>query len=193
MRSGGQRLTERSGAHLEFPKGRVHRMDFRCYLVITCPRDRPVGRAPPFLRWASLPSLETSLSCSGRCSKMRSSRNLQNMLVGVTATLLVGAQLAPTRDLDARFAFIGGRATDSTKSVKDSATVRGLAVVAAKTKAAVAVLGSFVRPLSHPKALEDAFQSYFAFKAAHQDEVQQPYLYFADYGLPSSTPRGYLF
>jgi len=124
---------------------------------------------------------------------MRSSRYLQNMLVGVTATLLVGAQLAPMRDLDARFASTRASETDSTKSAGDSSKAKAPGGVAAKTKAAIAALSALVRPLSHPKALEDAFQSYFSFKAAHRDEVQRPYLYFADYGLPSSTPRGYLF
>ena len=57
-------------------------------------------------------------------------------------------------------------------------------------------LGAFqhaVRPLSHSRALEEAFTGYFAFKAAHPDEVRKPFLYFVDYGLPSTTPRGYVF
>lgn len=50
-----------------------------------------------------------------------------------------------------------------------------------------------VRRLSHDRALETAFRSYFAFKAEHPDEVTKPYLYFVDYGLPSTSPRGYMF
>ena len=50
-----------------------------------------------------------------------------------------------------------------------------------------------VRPLSHPRALEDAFTSYFAYKASHPNDVKKPYLYFVDYGLPNTTPRGYVF
>jgi hypothetical protein len=50
-----------------------------------------------------------------------------------------------------------------------------------------------VRPLSRPEALADAFRSYFAYKTTHPDEVRKPYLYFVDYGLPSTTPRGYVF
>ena len=42
-------------------------------------------------------------------------------------------------------------------------------------------------------ALESAFRSYFAFKSAHPDEVKKPLLYFVDYGLPSTAPRGYVF
>jgi L,D-transpeptidase-like protein len=61
------------------------------------------------------------------------------------------------------------------------------------THNALDVLASAVRPLSNPSALTDAFESYFAFRAAHPDRVRKPYLYFVDYGLPSSTPRGYVF
>src|SRR5687768_1581877 len=57
-------------------------------------------------------------------------------------------------------------------------------------------LGAFqqvVRPLSHSRALADAFKSYFAYKSAHPEQVRKPCLYFVDYGLPSTTPRGYVF
>jgi hypothetical protein len=57
-------------------------------------------------------------------------------------------------------------------------------------------LGAFqtvVRPLSDSRALTDAFNSYFAYKSAHPDQVRKPFLYFVDYGLPSTTPRGYVF
>ncbi len=58
---------------------------------------------------------------------------------------------------------------------------------------ALDALASAVGPLSHPDALRDAFTSYFAFQSTHPDEVRKPYLYFVDYGLPSTTPRGYVF
>jgi hypothetical protein len=63
----------------------------------------------------------------------------------------------------------------------------------AKTMTAVQAFASAVRPLSHPKALEAAFRGYFAFVAAHPNEVKKPLLYFVDYGLPSTEPRGYIF
>ena len=63
----------------------------------------------------------------------------------------------------------------------------------ARADHAVNSLAAAVRPLSHPDALRDAFRGYFAFESAHPDEVRKPYLYFVDYGLPSSTPRGYVF
>ena len=64
---------------------------------------------------------------------------------------------------------------------------------AEETRDALAALASAVRPLSHPQALEDAFRSYFAYKATHPEEVRKPFLYFVDYGLPSTEPRGYVF
>ena len=128
---------------------------------------------------------------------MRSSRHMQHAFVGVTATLLIGARLAPARDLAGSSAASTAGAPASVSAPEslatDSASAKTMAAIAARTKLAVATIGALVRPLSHPKALNDAFMSYFTFKAGHQDEVRQPYLYFADYGLPSSTPRGYVF
>lgn len=67
------------------------------------------------------------------------------------------------------------------------------AEIEANTDNALDALANRVRPLSHPSALRDAFESYFAYKTAHPAEVRKPYLYFVDYGLSSSTPRGYVF
>jgi hypothetical protein len=61
------------------------------------------------------------------------------------------------------------------------------------TTTAVGTLGSLVKHLSQPAALESAFKGYFAFKTAHPDQVKKPFLYFVDYGLSSTTPRGYVF
>jgi len=65
--------------------------------------------------------------------------------------------------------------------------------VAARIDSALHAFSSAVRPLSHPKALEAAFSSYFNYVTAHPNEVHKPYLYFVDYGLPSTEPRGYVF
>jgi hypothetical protein len=46
---------------------------------------------------------------------------------------------------------------------------------------------------SHPDALRKALQAYFGFKAAHPEQVRNPYFYFVDYGLSKTTPRGYVF
>ena len=65
--------------------------------------------------------------------------------------------------------------------------------VGTRAKAALAVFSSAVRKLSDPRALKDAFNSYFAFKATHPNDVKKPYLYFVDYGLPNTEARGYVF
>jgi hypothetical protein len=67
------------------------------------------------------------------------------------------------------------------------------AAVSSRTRTALRAFATTVRPLSHPKALETAFRSYFAFQAANPGKVAKPYLYFVDYGLPSTRPRGYVF
>src|SRR5256714_10072183 len=65
--------------------------------------------------------------------------------------------------------------------------------LSSKFTGALEALTSAVRPLSHPKALETAFHSYFAYLNAHPTDVKKPLLYFVDYGLPSTQPRGYVF
>jgi hypothetical protein len=117
-----------------------------------------------------------------------------NVLAGASALLLVGAHFVPGTDqsgpvLNAAVSFVAPKpgATDSSRT---SGTASGIAAV---TKAALEAFTGTVRPLSRPEALEDAFRSYFAYKTTHPDEVRKPYLYFVDYGLPSTAPRGYVF
>ncbi len=121
---------------------------------------------------------------------MRPPRYLQNVLIGASALVFAGAELMPSHQksgpvLDAAVTFV------TAKPVGLRAPAEG--AVASVTKTALAALTGAVRPLSRPEALEDAFRSYFAYKTAHPDEVTKPYLYFVDYGLPSTTARGYLF
>lgn len=123
---------------------------------------------------------------------MMSLRNhLLNGLIGASAVLFVGAPLVDGTEqsgpvLKAAVAFV---------SPKDSASSadRAAADVVSRTNEALGALMAAVRQSSHPKALETAFRSYFAFKATHPDEVTKPYLYFVDYGLSSREPRGYVF
>ena len=122
---------------------------------------------------------------------MRPSQFFQNALLGASALLFAGSSAMPGHDetgpvLASAISFVSGSAASS-DSIGEANEVM------AETRGALAALKSAVRPLSHPRALEDAFTSYFAFKAAKPDEVRKPYLYFVDYGLPSTTPRGYLF
>jgi hypothetical protein len=128
---------------------------------------------------------------------MRLHSLLQNVLIGTIAVLFVGGWYASGAEaadpMSAAASFVAGA-----PDMADSAVDIGTGEVAASGTAAevVAALDAFaavVRPLSHPRALEDAFRSYYAYRAAHPRAVTKPYLYFVDYGLPSTTPRGYVF
>jgi|GEM_PF-152050 len=63
----------------------------------------------------------------------------------------------------------------------------------AQVQRALARLGGRVRETSDRDALRLAFRAYYAYKAAHPEQVRKPYLYFVDYGLDAGTPRGYVF
>jgi len=124
------------------------------------------------------------------------SATLQNVLVGASALLFAGSQVLPGHNrngpvLQAAESFVGAGSVTADSGASTRTAVAN--DVASVTSAAVNALSSAVGPLSRPQALEDAFRGYFAYKTAHPNEVRKPYLYFVDYGLPSTTPRGYLF
>ena len=124
---------------------------------------------------------------------MRPPKYLQNVLIGSTALLFTGAHFVPNQTesgpvLDAAISFVSKPAPTTSAVI-----ARSTETIASVTKAALVAFAGVVRPLSRPEALEKAFQSYFAFKTSHPDEVRKPFLYFVDYGLPSTSPRGYLF
>jgi hypothetical protein len=127
---------------------------------------------------------------------MRTSAILQNALLGASALLVAGAHFASDRDhrgpvLDAAVSFLDGSKETNAANVADSAVASdGLAGL---TRSAIAAFTGAVKPLSRPEALESAFRSYFAYKAAHPEEVRKPLLYFVDYGLPNTAKRGYVF
>lgn len=118
---------------------------------------------------------------------------LQNAIVGGVAVLFGSTRLIPNPNVD-------GPATTTAIAImsgaaNDTASRRAVAAPAPKSKVVVA-LESFqntVGRLSSSHALEDAFRSYFAYKAAHPQDVKKPLLYFVDYGLPSTVARGYVF
>lgn len=123
---------------------------------------------------------------------MRVPRQVQNGLIAAVAALFVGTRLLPGADesgpvLSAAKAFAAGVPSPA----PDYA--RGASGVSTRTRAALRALGGSVRTLSHPKALETAFRGYFAYAAANPNKVSKPYLYFVDYGLASTSPRGYVF
>ena len=118
-----------------------------------------------------------------------------NVLAGVSALLVAGAHFVPGNDqsgpvLTAAASFVTVKPA-TTSSAGEAASPTG--AIAAVTRAALDAFTGAVRPLSRPEALDDAFRSYFAYKTAHPNEVRKPYLYFVDYGLPSTEPRGYVF
>ena len=69
----------------------------------------------------------------------------------------------------------------------------GADAVASAVESALDALAPVVVESSHPDALRAAFRAYFSYRAAHEDRVRKPYLYFVDYGLGNTTPRGYVF
>jgi hypothetical protein len=117
--------------------------------------------------------------------------NVKNVLIGVTAAAFVGAPHKPT--LNQNGPVLNAAITFVTKH--DSSAISSALMPSAKPESQLALetLKSVVGPLSHPLALEEAFHGYFAYKAAHPADVKKPYLYFVDYGLPATTPRGYVF
>lgn len=117
---------------------------------------------------------------------MRLRKQLQNGLIAATAAF-VGAGFIqgyePGPVLAAAASLVAGKGTGNS----------GDRAISRKTKAAVEAFASSVRGLSHQSALETAFRSYFAFKAQYPHRVTKPYLYFVDYGQPSTKKRGYVF
>ena len=125
---------------------------------------------------------------------MRPPKYVQNVLVGASALVFAGARLVPGHDqsgpvLTAAVKLVAGTPVASTPSDANASAAR----VSSVARAAVEALTDVVRPLSRSDALERAFTSYFAYKAAHPDAVRKPLLYFVDYGLPSTEARGYVF
>lgn len=125
---------------------------------------------------------------------------LQNGLIGGTAVLLVGARVVPGTEqngpvITAAAHILAGDSARAATALRATAVVERAAdnTVLLNTRTALKALESAVRPLSHSRALETAFRSYFAFKAQHPEAVKKPYLYFVDYGLSSTERRGYVF
>src|SRR5438132_1003396 len=113
---------------------------------------------------------------------------IPTILAAASAALYLGAKAVPGSDQN------GPVLRAATVFVMPSADrPSGSSGVAEKVSSALNALASSVHRLSHPRALQDAFNSYFAFRAAHPEQVKRPYFYFVDYGLSNTTPRGYVF
>lgn len=109
---------------------------------------------------------------------MRPIKHMRNVLFGAAAAGLIVGTVAP--------------ATAEAKTAP-TAGVTPKSSPLTTAKAAVRALSGQVHGLSHPQALESAFNAYFLYKAANPNAVKKPYLYFVDYGQPSTAKRGYVF
>jgi hypothetical protein len=118
---------------------------------------------------------------------------LLNALAGASAAVFAGAKLVPGTDEPGPVVAAAAAVVRAPLPAIAATTDGPTDAMSTKITAAVNAIAAAVRPLSHPRALEDAFRSYFAYKAAHPEAVKKPLLYFVDYGLPSTTPRGYVF
>jgi hypothetical protein len=114
---------------------------------------------------------------------MPSQRLLETTLIGAAAVLFAGSNL---RLPERQPVVAAPPATTPAVTATDSA------VGTTQTSRALTAFASMANVLSSPKALESAVRSYFAFKTAHPGEVKKPLLYFVDYGLPSTKPRGFV-
>ena len=119
---------------------------------------------------------------------------LEGAVIGLGALAFTTARVAPAQHgTSSTSAVIAAFSAPRATSPDSGHHGTSATAIASATQRAIAALGDAVRPLSSPHSLEDAFRSYFAFKTAHPEEVRKPYLYFVDYGLPSTAPRGYVF
>ena len=115
---------------------------------------------------------------------------LKNGLITTLAFVCVDARVVRGSDNAGAVAVAATSAVASPSSAVTSHNVSDDAL-SSKIIAALKTLTSAVRPLSHPKALETAFHSYFAYLNAHPSDVRKPLLYFVDYGLPSTQPNAW--
>ena len=117
---------------------------------------------------------------------MKLPKYVGNVLIGATAVVFAGGSyLLPDH------ATNGPVLTAAVELVAPKA--EPASNVATLTSSALEALTGSVTRMSHPAALENAFRSYFAYKASHPEDVKKPFLYFVDYGLSATTPRGYVF
>jgi hypothetical protein len=123
-------------------------------------------------------------------------------LIGTTAGLVTGLNLAAKKEAAAAVPTIAThRVSAPAAATVASRTARAVlagvgiesGVEAAHVEGALGALGASVATQSDPDALRMAFRAYFGYRAANPAKVRKPYLYYVDFGLDSSTPRGYVF
>jgi hypothetical protein len=109
--------------------------------------------------------------------------------------IVVGAGMTSAAISSPDHHFAAAAITAVTPFAAEPSTVQAApsASLTARVAAAVQTLSAFVKQSSHPEAIASAVRSYLAFQQARPADVQKPYLYFVDFGLPGNTPRGYVF
>lgn len=90
-------------------------------------------------------------------------------------------------------ALMGGATVSQPLAAEPMNTVKSATAVASEADRAVATLSPSVQHLSNPGALSTAFHAYYAYQAAHPQDLSKPYLYFIDYGQSQNAQRGYVF
>jgi hypothetical protein len=118
--------------------------------------------------------------------------------VGASGALHDGTDRAPAALPVAQTARVTAPARPNSPVLQTArAVLNGVGVESAAEKTQVQValetLGGSVRRQSDPSALRMAFQAYYNYKSANPGKVKKPYLYYVDYGLSNTTPRGYVF
>ena len=115
---------------------------------------------------------------------------LVNGLVGASAAIVLGGQIISRGDQPRP---VVGTVVSAVAPVTVPNPEIDSVVGAGRLSQAIHAFIGKVRDLSHPRALETAFHSYFAFLSENPQAVDKPYLYFVDYGIPATEPRGYVF
>lgn len=121
---------------------------------------------------------------------------VKNGLIGGLALVCVASRFVPGAQPVPLFSgpqMLMAAEHATTASVSTATIAPAKSGLTATIDSALHAFSSAVGKLSHPKALETAFNSYYAYVNAHPGDVKKPLLYFVDYGLPSTEPRGYIF
>src|SRR4051812_34837777 len=118
---------------------------------------------------------------------------LNNGLIGAVAALFGGVMLVrapeqPGPAMRVVSSVVAGGPATAAATVSPAAATSG----SSRVTAALQAFSSVAKSLSSPTALEDGVASYYAYKSAHPTDVKKPYLYFVDYGQPSTAKRGYV-
>lgn len=109
---------------------------------------------------------------------------VRNVLFGTAASLIGGASVSMP---------LTAEPMHTTAKPVAAAPAAAASAVASESQQAFTTLSPVVAHLSNANALSTAFHAYYAYEAAHPDDVKKPYLYFVDFGQSQNSQRGYVF